>query len=208
MSHFPAPQWADLIRGLTPDDVRDSMENHLRERCHKCLDDYGTWQRVASFARSDDAFEPPTSAIRVVHSYMCWLPATLMFDSLQAAPAGVRAAFTASRHVLYVAGPWAIDIHLEASPKEGATLLTGQIGDSRHPDQPPKDLELALVSANRSIATFFTNEFGEFQCESEPDVDLMLVVSTKPESTAINLGSLFEPRNRNGSTQGGQPENR
>ena len=53
------------------------------------------------------------------------------------------------------------------------------------------------MSGNRSIKTFCTNELGEFQCEFERGGDLILVASTKPESTAIDLGSLFEPRTTN-----------
>ena len=217
MSHFPAAQWVDLVRGVASDAVRDALEKHLSERCQECLDEYRTWQQVADFAKRDEAYEPPSDAVRIVQSYMrsqgepagavfesksakrLWVSATLTFDSLQAAPAGLRAASAVARHLLYVAGMWAIDIHLEAAPKEGSTFLTGQIGDSQHPDQVPKDLELALMSGNRSIRTFFTNELGEFQCEFERGGDLILVVSTKPESTAIDLGSLFEPRNPNAS---------
>lgn len=212
MSHFPAAQWVDLVRGVASDAVRDALQKHLNEQCQECFNEYRRWQHVAEFAKRDEEFEPPSDAIRVVQSYMCseagavfesksakrrWVSATLTFDSLQAAPSGHRAASAVARHLLYIAGMWAIDLYLEAAPKEGSTLLTGQIGDSEHPDQAPKDLELALMSGNRSIKTFFTNDLGEFQCEFERADDLILVASTKPESTAIDLGSLFEPRNPN-----------
>ena len=140
MSHFPAAQWVDLVRGVASDAVRDALEKHLGERCQECLDDYRTWQQVADFAKRDEAFEPPSDALRIVQSYMrsqgepagavfesksakrLWVSATLTFDSLQAASAGLRAASAVARHLLYVAGMWAIDIHLEAAQKEGSTL--------------------------------------------------------------------------------------
>ena len=215
MSHFPAAQWVDLVRGVASDAVRDALEKHVSEQCQECFNEYRRWQQVAEFAKRDEEFEPRSDVVRVVQSYtrspgeapgavfesksvtQLWVSATLTFDSLQAAPSGLRAASAVARHLLYIADMWAIDIHLEAAPKEGFTLLTGQIGNSQHPDRALKDLELALMSGNRSIKTFFTNELGEFQCEFERAGDLILVASTTPESTAIDLGSLFEPRNPN-----------
>src|SRR5215510_12466995 len=131
--HFSSPQWVDLVRGIASDEVRGAMDTHLRDGCPDCVEAYRLWHGMALFAREERALTPPEDAVRVAKSYLAQhriaqaaappagarsfastIVATLLFDSLQAAPARVRAAATYSRHLLFGAQSLAIDLHIDA----------------------------------------------------------------------------------------------
>src|SRR6185436_15398234 len=106
--HFSSPQWVDLVRGRAADEDKAAMETHLREGCPDCVEAHRLWQGMATFADAERAITPPEHAIRVAKSYLTHqhkrsfasaVMATLLFDSLQAVPAGVRAAAVYSRHL-------------------------------------------------------------------------------------------------------------
>jgi hypothetical protein len=117
--------------------------------------------------------------------------ATLVFDSMQAAPAGVRASGGYSRHLLFAAQSMAIDLHIETASKAGWFLLAGQIADSNRPEQLPRPIELSLVEGDKEISAFQTNEFGEFQCTFDRRNDLTLLVALEGGDVALPLDALF-----------------
>ena len=119
--------------------------------------------------------------------------ATLVFDSLQARPAGVRASGGYSRHLLFAAQSLAIDLHIETASKAGWFLLAGQIADSSRPDQLPRPIEMSLVHGDTEISTFQTNEFGEFQCTFDRRKDLTLLFALEGGEVALPLDVLFDP---------------
>jgi hypothetical protein len=119
--------------------------------------------------------------------------ATLVFDSLQASPAGVRATGAYSRHVLFSAHSMAIDLHIETASKAGWFLLAGQIADSSRPDQLPRPIEMSLVQGDTEISAFTTNEFGEFQCTFDRRSDLTLLFALEGGDVALPLDMLFTP---------------
>lgn len=213
--HFSSPQWVDLVRGLLAGDAREAMDEHLREGCEECLEAYNAWYGLAVFAEGERGVEPPKEALRVAKSYLgqrslldgpvntpgrrrTWAPsvlATLVFDSMQAAPAGVRASAGYSRHLLFAAQSLAIDLHVETASKPGWFLLAGQIADSSHPDRLPQKVELSLVDGDAEISTFQTNEFGEFQCTFDRRKNLTLLFSLESGAIALPLDVLFNPSN-------------
>jgi hypothetical protein len=218
MEHFPDFQWVDLARGVLTGRPRAAMEDHLRDGCEKCLDAYALWLRLATFAEQERGLEVPESAVRVAESYFSsraerksdtprdsWLSAlmaTLTFDSRQQPLlAGTRAGGGAAAHLLYSAGKFSIDLHVETVGRPERILLAGQIADGNKPDNPPQHVRLTLVSAEKELATFQTNEFGEFHCEFERHQDLMLLVAMEKEAIAIALDALFEPANRDMNTR-------
>src|SRR4030095_9941737 len=131
--HFSSPQWVDLVRGLLSEDMQTTMDQHLRAGCEECREAFAAWSGFATFAEAESGFEPPREAVRVVKTYLAqqhvrdgvtlapqrqlgrWagpsMLATLVFDSVQAAPAGVRATSAYSRHLLFSAHSMAIDLH-------------------------------------------------------------------------------------------------
>jgi hypothetical protein len=221
--HFSSPQWVDLVRGLLEDNAREAMDEHLREGCGECLQAYNDWYGLAAFAEEERGLDLPHEALRVAKSYLAqrsvlegrvdasgrrrtWAPAvlaTLVFDSRQALPAGVRASAAGySRHLLFAARSLAIDLHLETASKPGWFLLAGQIADNSCPDHLPHRVELSLVHGDTAVSTFQTNEFGEFQCAFDRRKDLTLLFSLEIGAIALPLDVLFDPSNPlNSSTE-------
>jgi hypothetical protein len=210
-NHFSSPQWVDLVRGLLNEDIKAEMENHLRTGCEECCEAFATWSGFATFAQAEAGFEAPHDAIRVAKTYLAqqqvreggtvarrrWagpsMLATLVFDSMQAAPAGVRAGGGYSRHLLFAAHSMAIDLHVETAAQAGRFQLAGQIADSSRPDQPPRPIELFLVEGDTEISAFQTNEFGEFQCSFDRRRDLTLLFALEGGEVALPLDMLFSP---------------
>jgi hypothetical protein len=213
--HFSSPQWVDLVRGLLSEDTRTEMDQHLRAGCEECREAFAAWSGFATFAEAEPGFEPPRDAVRVAKTYLGqqqigdgqtaarrrqsfrWagpsMLATLVFDSMQAAPAGVRAGGGYSRHLLFEAHSMAIDLHIETASKAGWFMLAGQIADSSRPDQLPRRIELSLVEGDTEISAFQTNEFGEFQCTFDRRSDLTLLFALEGGEVALPLDTLFTP---------------
>ncbi len=210
--HFSSPQWVDLVRGLLREDTKAEMNQHLRAGCEECREAFAAWSGFATFTEAEPGVVPPDDALRVVKSYLAqqdvrdgravtrrrrsWGPsmlATLVFDSMQAAPAGVRASGAYSRHLLFSAQSLAIDLHIETASKAGWFLLAGQIADSSRPDQLPRRIDLSLVEGDTEISAFQTNEFGEFQCTFDRRTDLTLLFALEGGEVALPLDGLFNP---------------
>jgi hypothetical protein len=209
--HFSSPQWVDLVRGLLSEDMKTEMDQHLRAGCGECREAFAAWSGFATFAETETGFEPPREAVRVAKTYLAqqhvregrqvtrhrsWGPsmlATLVFDSLQTSPAGVRAGSGYSRHLLFSAHSMAIDLHIETASKAGWFLLAGQIADSSRPYQLPRPIVMSLVQGDTEISTFTTNEFGEFQCTFDRRNDLTLLFALEGGDVALPLDALFTP---------------
>ena len=209
--HFSSPQWVDLVRGVLGDEQQAAIEEHLRSGCEECHRAFAAWSGFASFADAELAYEPPREALHVARSYLAqqklrdgqpvaprrsWaasLMATLVFDSMQAAPAGVRSSGAYSRHLLFAAQSMAIDLHVETASRAGWFLLAGQIADSNKPDQLPHRIELSLLDGENEISAFHTNEFGEFQCTFDRRRDLKLLFALESGDVALPLDVLFTP---------------
>jgi len=210
--HFSSPQWADRVRGLVAEDLREEMDQHLQSGCDQCRRAYAAWHGFAVFADEESGFEAPRDAVRVSKTYLAqrnlldgrtgsarrraWAPsllATLVFDSMQAAPAGVRASGVYSRHLLFAAQSMAIDLRIETAAKAGSFMLAGQIADSSRPDQLPRRIDLSLVDGDTEINAFQTNEFGEFQCTFDRGKDLTLLFNLESGEVALPLDPLFNP---------------
>jgi len=217
--HFSSPQWVDLVRGLASDEVRGAMETHLREGCADCVEAHRLWHGMALFAKEERALTPPEDAVRVAKSYLApnrnaqpaeppagarsfasAIIATLLFDSLQAVPAGVRAAAASySRHLLFGAQSLAIDLHIDGGSRPGSFMLAGQIIDKSSPDGPFARATVSLVDGDIAISTFETNEFGEFQCTFELRPNMKLHVALEHDIIALPLEVLFDPSNPSSS---------
>jgi hypothetical protein len=210
--HFTAPQWVDLVRGQLAEEVASEMDKHLRAGCGECVAAFDAWQGLAVFASEERASTAPEDAVRVAKSYLAqqklaspaasnplasWASATLatlVFDSQQAAPVGVRSAAAAfSRHLVYGAKSLVVDLHIDAASRSGWFLLQGQVADSSRPDQPLENVWLSLVDDRQEISTFQTNELGEFRCTFDLRRALKLMVYAGRDVVAIPIETLFDP---------------
>jgi hypothetical protein len=212
--HFSSPQWVDLVRGRAADEDKAAMETHLREGCPDCVEAHRLWQGMATFADAERAITPPENAIRVAQSYFAQqglvsspvppgnersfasaMMATLLFDSLQAVPAGVRAAAVYSRHLLFGAQSLAIDLHIDPASRPGWFQIAGQIIDKSSPDGPFARAVVAVIEGDLTTDRFETNEFGEFQGTFELRNNIRLQVTLEHQVVSLPLEVLFDPSN-------------
>jgi len=210
MEHFPDSQWVDFARGVLAARLRAAMDEHLRDGCPECLDTYAVWMRLVTFAEQERSLEVPDPMVRMAESHFSkpaerksdsragkWLSAlvaTLTFDSRQQPLlAGTRAGGGAAAHLLYSAGKFSIDLHVETGGRPERILMAGQIADATRPDRPLRGVQVAISDGPSELVAVQANEFGEFQCEFDMRADLTLVVSVNTRKRiAVPLDIIVE----------------
>jgi hypothetical protein len=187
MKHFSVWQWADFVRDLGEEETRSAMETHLSSCCSRCQRIVDVLRRVAATARGESGYEPPEQAIRHAQAiYSLQRPektslprlvARLVHDSFRTPlPAGMRAQKSLSRHALFEAGNYYLDLQLEHQPVSGLITVIGQLADRTKPDAGTADIPVWLKERNRLVVTTTCNRFGEFQLEYAPAPNLQLHV--------------------------------
>jgi hypothetical protein len=177
MKHFNIWQWTDFARGLVESGAdRSAMEMHLSSPCPRCERIVNVLRAVAVTARAEATFEPPERAIRYAQTiYSLYGPekvsfprliARLVYDSGRAPlPVGMRAQNRLSRHALYEAGSYSLDVQLEQQPGSGLVSLTGQLADRNKPATSTANLPVLLIERKSLITSTLSNRLGEFHLE-------------------------------------------
>ena len=205
MSHFDLEQWADFSRGLDRDIDRSAMESHLSAGCDRCSHLMKMLGNVAAVARRDASYEPPLSVIRLARAiYQPQKPertlARLVFDSFrEPLPAGVRTQDRQTRHALYEAGGYCVDIRLEHQRPADIATLVGQLADRDHPGVDADDVRVVLMTKKEVLASANCNRFGEFQLDYRPAPALRLdvILGSSGKRLELPLGGLTdEPAGR------------
>jgi hypothetical protein len=205
MSHFDLEQWADFSRGLDRDIDRSAMESHLSTGCARCSHLMKMFANVAAVARMEASYEPPPNVIRLARAiYQPQKPertlARLVFDSFrEPLPAGVRTQDRQTRHALYEAGGYSVDIRLEHQRPADLATLVGQLADREHPGVDAGDVRVELVTKKEILASANCNRFGEFQLDYRPEPALRLdvVLGSSGRRLEVPLGGLTdEPAGR------------
>ena len=200
MSHFELEQWADFSRGLDRDIDRSAMETHLSTGCPRCARLVKMFGSVAAIARADAAYEPPLGAIRLARAiYQPQKPertlARLVFDSFrQPMLAGVRTQDRQTRHALYEAGGYSVDLRLEHQRPADLASLVGQLADREHPGVDADDVRVELRTRKGILASATCNRFGEFQLEYRPAPALRLdvILGASGRRLELPLGGLLD----------------
>jgi hypothetical protein len=195
--HFDVWQWADYARGLTAEVDRAAMAAHLASGCARCARTASTFRSAASIAGAEAGNEPPDHAIRYAQAvYSLFRPETtslprliarLVRDSMrEALPAGIRAQAGHSRHALYEAENYYLDLQLEAQHASGSVTLIGQLADRENPSA---DLAVPvwLMSQKSVVASTLCDRFGEFQLEFTPSRDLSLYVPLRSAHKRLEI---------------------
>ena len=136
MKHFNIWQWTDYARGLADEVHRPAMDAHLSSGCARCARTASTLRSVTAIAGGEAGHEPPEHAIRYAQAvYSLFRPETtslprllarLVHDSVrEPLPAGIRAQARLSRHALYEAGSYYLDLQLDMQPASGLVTLVG-----------------------------------------------------------------------------------
>jgi hypothetical protein len=198
MNHFDITQWTDFARGVTPDADRGVMEVHVVSGCARCRETLNLVKRVVESARIDHAYDPPEHVVRCAkalsallspkRSDVSTLIARLVYDSFgQLAPVGIRAEDRVSRHGLYEAGDFCVDVRLEQEKGSALATLVGQISNRVDPDSSLVEAPVLLMARKNIVAHTVYNRFGEFQMEYPPAPDLRLRLALVPPGKRLEL---------------------
>lgn len=198
MKHFSIWQWTDYVRVLGDDVDRSAMASHLSSGCARCQRTVNVLRGVVSTARGEADYEPPQHAILYAHTIYSLsrpertslprLVARLVHDSIrEPLPAGMRAGERSSRHVLYEAGSYCLDLQLEQQLASGLVTLIGQLADRNQPAASIADVPVWLMERKNLVAGTFSNPFGEFQLEYAPARDLQLCVPLRAAGKRLEV---------------------
>jgi hypothetical protein len=196
MKHFNIWQWADYARGLAGEVDRSAMDAHLSSGCARCARTASTFSSVAAIAGGEAGHEPPEHAIRHAKAiFSLFRPETrlprllarLVHDSMrEPLPAGIRAQSQLSRHALFEAGSYYLDLQLELQRPSGPITLVGQLAD-RHNPAADSAVPVWLMQQKTVVASTLCDRFGEFQLEYTPARDLRLCVPLREANKRLEI---------------------
>lgn len=185
--HYEVADWADYVRNQAPPEQSGAMLEHLQSGCTRCQRVEGQLSRVATICARESAFEVPRHAEQSVKAMFAMnrqpgipvlsrILATLVYDSLNdPQPAGVRMGHQISRHVLFDAGDYSVDLRFEHERGSANMVLVGQIANRKTPEK-MAHFPVILLSGNKELGRSLSNSFGEFQMEYTPREELHLLV--------------------------------
>jgi hypothetical protein len=211
MKHVTTEEGIDLANQVLSPSQRLALERHLECGCERCMKTISRWSRVRRMAAAEASYQPPKEAVRIAKSAFAGSPwvrerkasgvIELLFDSfLQPALEGVRSAGAGTRRMLYRAGPFQVDLQIEAPAGGGSVVVTGQLLDLRDPEVVGSHVPLMLSNLRGRVIRATTNQFGEFREEIEGTGDLELVFhGAKDMPVTISLHDVL------GSQSGGKP---
>jgi hypothetical protein len=197
MKHFDIWEWADYVRGLADDVHRPAMDAHLSSGCARCARTASTFRSVTAIAGGEAGHEPPEHAIRYAQAvYSLFRPETTSLPRLLARlvhdsrreplPAGIRAQTRLSRHALYEAGSYYLDLQLDLQRASGPVTLVGQLTD-RHNPSAHTAVPVWLMHQKSVVASALCDRFGEFQLEYMPARDVRLCVSLHEANKRLEI---------------------
>ncbi len=194
MTHYDIQHWTDYARGLGGARRRLAMSEHLANGCRHCAELFESVRRVASDAAGEH--EPPEWLVRSAKVlFELQRPASrarrrralLTFDSLlDAAPVGTRSDQCTSRHLVYNARDFVLDLRMDYSQNSREVLLVGQIVHRK--GIPVQNVPTFLIAGDRLLSRALTGKLGEFHMECRPKGSLTLCLSiAEDELVEVNL---------------------
>ena len=215
--HFTEEDWADFARQQGEPEQRARLQRHLQS-CERCAQTLDVWTAVVGLAGQEAAYQPPDEVTaRAKAHFALHRPqglleragsaVSLVFDSFrQPVLAGVRAAGSSPRQLLYKAGRYLIRLQVEREAGSDRLSVVGQIVDEANPKNALQELPVLLLSDKDTLDRTVTNILGEFQLESDPSESLRLSVGI-PEIGTLTLPGLLAGRGTDGvevvGTRGG-----
>ncbi len=205
MKHFDISKWADMVRGVVTEDERAEMSAHLSSGCRPCGRTVEILRAVTRSAGWDAAHKVPAYAVQSARAIFALqkpekihfsprILGRLVYDSFrEPLPAGLRARHRITRHALYEAGNYSMDVRMEHQQGTPKVTLVGQIVNKAHPADLMAMRPIYLVSGKEILARACSNAFGEFQLEYEPKQHLRLYLQggrTRQERIELPLSQL------------------
>ena len=126
-------------------------------------------------------FTPAATVALEVHQPRKKQPALVvvevLFDSaLHSNFEGVRSASGQTRQMLFRAGPYLVDLHIEAIPDAPRLAIAAQMLSASDPEQMCRGAQVILSNRRGNSVKLITNDFGEFRGEIENSGDLELAL--------------------------------
>ena len=186
MKHFTTEEWIDFVNRAGCIIRKEQMKEHLEQGCKGCSKIVSLWQWVRRTAETEVNYRPPSDAVRVAKASFAGsnlteeqkrpdVLAEMLFDSLlQPLLEGLRSSSNGTRHMVYRADPFQIDLLIESQTGGRSVVVTGQLLDLRHPEIAGHDLRVTLSNLHGRVVQMATNQFGEFCQEIENSGNLEL----------------------------------
>ena len=212
MSHYDITRWTDYVRGLVDAQEHSEMVHHLSE-CNSCRATHDLLARFAVRMQADLQYAIPEQVVRNARAIFSTnapakrtllqkLAGSLVFDSFrEPALAGARSGTPGTRHALYQAGDYSVDIRLDEERGSTRVNMVGQLALRSHTADSFDGIPIMLMSGRKVVAQAVSNKFGEFQLSYDPRARLKLHVPIHERSECIELqlGSLVpNPGKRSG----------
>ena len=186
--HFDIADWVDYVREQVAPVQYSEMLGHLQSGCTKCRKVVDQLSKFAAICAGEEAYCVPEHLERSVKAFFALhkqpqvsllkrVIGNLMYDSLNdPQPAGVRMGHQISRHVLFQAGDYSVDLRFEHEKGSSSMVMVGQIANRQTPEEQVAHFPVILLSGSRELTRSLSNSFGEFQLEYTPQSDLHLLV--------------------------------
>jgi hypothetical protein len=208
VKHLSATDAADFVRGVSGPAARQRIERHMSSGCARCRRVVTLYRSIASTAREEQQWDPPIDVVARAVDIFAIAPRRveplthrviprLIFDSLrQPLPAGVRASNSLTRHVLYRAGDFFIDLRIDREHGAPRVSIVGQIAPRTAPDAvtPSQAVSVLLLDRRSIVARPPVNAFGEFHFDYDAHAQMRLRILVG-EQTGLDLplSRLLEP---------------
>ena len=176
--HLTESDTLDFVRGAAAPAALRRIEQHLASGCGRCEQSVTLYRSIAATARGEARWDPPAAVLeragdilevraRRAAPLKRRLIPRLVFDSFrQPLPAGVRATRSVSRHVLYRAGDFFVDLRIDAEHGARRVSIVGQIAQRKaRRTVPPESVSVLLIDSRTVVARPAVNSFGEFHCD-------------------------------------------
>jgi hypothetical protein len=189
MEHFSGQPLIDLVRGISPPEIRGRIEDHLADGCVACQGDYKTWSTVNKLAAAEALYSPPDNLVRLVKlgfagkkkASSAWTLANLMFDSFaQPLPAGIRSGSANFWQVICEAEDLTVDLRFGRRNHSTVIQVVGQVFDNRA-SRALKNSALVELWTDHSdlVATTVVTHSGEFHLEVELKDPMSLLIKAE-----------------------------
>ncbi|HLJ88594.1 MAG TPA: hypothetical protein VKZ53_17370 [Candidatus Angelobacter sp.] len=197
--HFDISEWSDYVREQGSSEQRSEMLSHLESGCLKCQKTSDLLKKFMRVCTRETTLDFPEGLERPIRAYFALhkreriptlkqILASLIYDSLNAPqPVGVRSGHQISRHVLFEAGDYSVDLRFEHEKGSANMVLVGQIANKKEPEELLADMPVILVAGSREVTRSLSNSFGEFQMEYTPQADLHLRVPLEAKGQELEV---------------------
>jgi len=189
MEHFSAQPLVDMVRGISPPEIRKRAQDHLATGCLACQADYKTWSLVNKLATAEALYAPHDDLVRLVKMSFegkkkpdsSWILASLVFDSFaQPLPAGIRSRAANVWQVICEAEDLTIDLRFGRRSHSGVIQVVGQVFDNRASRALKNSTMIELWTDHPDlVATTVATHTGEFHLEFELKDPMSLLIKAE-----------------------------